>query len=174
MSTSVPLGSANGVVLMPDGHTTFVIDGSPASAYSVDVDTGAKGAAVSLPGDPQSIAAIAPSQAPTAAFSSGAALSGQPAAFDASASVATCGDISTYRWDYGDGSVETTSTPTATHVYATPGTYDVKLTVTDSAGTSTSKAFTGQGMLRNGGPQAEVAQQVAVAPGPVAAPHFTG
>ena len=73
-------------------------------------------------------------------------MSGQPTAFDASASTATCGDIAAYRWDYGDGTVETTSTPTASHVYATPGTYAVTLTVTDSAGTSTTKAFTGQAM----------------------------
>jgi len=174
VSSPVPLGSAMGTALLPDGRTDLIIDQSPPSAYAVDVDTGLKGPSISLPDVPTYIAAIAPSQAPTAAFTNGAGLSGQPTAFDASASTATCGDISAYRWDYGDGSVETTSTPTSTHVYATPGSYDVTLTVTDSAGTSTTKAFTGQAMLRNGGPTAQVAQQVAVAPGPVAAPHFTG
>ena len=167
-------GSALGTVLMPDGRTLVFIDQMPNRLFSVDTITGEVGSTVPLPGLPLSIAAIAPSQAPTAAFSNGAGLSGQPTAFDASASTATCGDISAYRWDYGDGTVETTSTPTAAHVYAVPGTYGVTLTVTDSAGTSTTKAFTGQAMVRNGGPTAQVAQEVAVAPAPVAAPHFTG
>ncbi|MGF3496213.1 MAG: DUF3344 domain-containing protein [Methanolinea tarda] len=48
--------------------------------------------------------------------------------FDASAST---GDIVSYSWDFdGNGIVdETTVSPTTSHVYATPGTYDVSLTV---------------------------------------------
>lgn len=44
--------------------------------------------------------------------------------------------IKTYAWDLGDGS--TASTPTVTHTYALPGTYTVKLTVTDNTGVSNS------------------------------------
>ncbi len=36
---------------------------------------------------------------------------------------------SSYRWDFGDGT--TATEPTAEHAYQTPGTYTVKLTVTD-------------------------------------------
>ena len=174
MSAPVEIGAGLGETLMPDGRTMLVVDQAPDRVYSVDTVTGVVGTTVALGGTPLAVAAIAPSQAPTAAFDNGAALSGQPTVFDASASTATCGDISAYRWDYGDGTVETTSTATAQHVYAAPGTYEVTLTVTDSAGTSTTKAFTGQAMLRNGGPEAEVAQTVTVTPGPVATPRFTG
>jgi hypothetical protein len=173
-SASIPIGSSGGTVLMPDGRTSFVLDVSGPAVYAVDVDTGIRGPSVPLPDYPHGIAAIAPSQAPTAAFTNGAALSGQPTLFDASASTATCGDVAAYEWDYGDGLVETTSTPTAQHVYAEPGSYHVSLRVTDGAGTSTTKAFTGQAMLRNGGPEAEVAQTVVVNPGPVVPPRFTG
>jgi PKD repeat protein len=160
---------------MPDGRTTFVLDTIPPSVYSVDVDTGAKGPAVALPDFPHGIAAIAPSQAPTAAFSNAPALSGLPTTFDASPSAASCGAIATYRWDFGDGAVVTTSTPTIDHEYETAGTYDVTLTVADAAGTSTTKVFTGQATLRNGGPEAQVSQEVVVGQGPVVAtPSFTG
>jgi PKD repeat protein len=40
-----------------------------------------------------------------------------------------------YFWNFGDGTTSTTQSPT--HVFATPGTYDVFLTVTDATGTDT-------------------------------------
>lgn len=40
------------------------------------------------------------------------------------------GSISSYSWDFGDST--TSSTPSPTHTYATPGQYTVKLTVTDA------------------------------------------
>ena len=53
--------------------------------------------------------------------------------FDASASSAAGGSsISSYAWDFGDGA--SGSGTTASHTYATAGTYEVKLTVTDSNG----------------------------------------
>ncbi len=56
---------------------------------------------------------------------------GQPLLFDASASTDNVG-ITSYAWDFGDGG--TSSEAAVTHVYSTPGTYDVSLTVTDGAG----------------------------------------
>jgi len=44
--------------------------------------------------------------------------------------------ISSFKWDFGDGSVSREKNPT--HVYLTWGVYPVTLTVTDSAGTSAS------------------------------------
>jgi choice-of-anchor C domain-containing protein len=41
-------------------------------------------------------------------------------------------NITAYRWDFGDGMTSTEQHPT--HTYARPGTYPVKLTVTDAAG----------------------------------------
>lgn len=42
---------------------------------------------------------------------------------------------SSWRWDFGDGSPVTTG-PTAAHTYTAPGTYTAKLTVSNSAGTT--------------------------------------
>ncbi len=56
--------------------------------------------------------------------------------FDASGSSDPDNDSLTYRWDFGDGSHETSRT--AKHVYSSPGTYRVTLTVDDNTGTDCS------------------------------------
>jgi PKD repeat protein len=56
----------------------------------------------------------------------------QPIAFDASRSSDPDGAIASYAWDFGDGAGGTGATPT--HAYHGPGTYTVRLTVTDRAG----------------------------------------
>ncbi len=71
---------------------------------------------------------------PTAAFTSTS--TGLTAAFDASGSVDSDGTISSYAWDFGDS--QTGTGATTSHPYATAGTYQVKLTVTDDAGAPTS------------------------------------
>jgi len=45
---------------------------------------------------------------------------------------ASTGDISTYSWEFGDGTTATSST--STHTYTTAGIYQAKLTVKDSQG----------------------------------------
>jgi PKD repeat protein len=73
-------------------------------------------------------------QSPTAALT--ATATGLTASADGSASQAFDGaSVSSYRWDWGDGSAkQDTTSPTATHTYATPGPYTVTLVVTDSTG----------------------------------------
>ncbi len=44
--------------------------------------------------------------------------------------VSSADDIQFYDWDFGDGNTSTDENPT--HTYASPGTYDVQLTVTDA------------------------------------------
>ncbi|MEM2702976.1 MAG: PKD domain-containing protein, partial [Candidatus Bathyarchaeia archaeon] len=51
--------------------------------------------------------------------------------FDASGSYDPDGYIVSYKWDFGDGNVTTTSNPIITHKYAAFGDYIVTLTVTD-------------------------------------------
>ena len=51
---------------------------------------------------------------------------------DGSTSTDPDGTIASWAWDFGDGT--TKSGETASHTYGTPGTYTVKLTVTDNAG----------------------------------------
>ena len=60
--------------------------------------------------------------------------------FDASASAPSPGAaLQSYTWNFGDGTAPvTTASPTTTHTYATPGSQQVTLTVTDSAGQSAS------------------------------------
>ncbi len=55
--------------------------------------------------------------------------------FDGSASTDPDGTISTYVWNFGDGSTDSNVSPT--HGYAAGGTYPVTLTVTDNGGATT-------------------------------------
>jgi PKD repeat protein len=64
----------------------------------------------------------------------------QSIVFDASATTddgVSCPQC-TYRWDFGDG--ETATGIFATHMFKTPGTFQVRLTVTDTRGASTTQA----------------------------------
>lgn len=114
--------------------------------------------------------------APTARFlAPGSAPTGQQIGFNASASTDPANNrasaleqgvnstfsissgIAAYRWNWGDGTPATSAgTPTATHAFATAGTYQVSLTVTDHLGfTSTT---TQQVSVTDGGTRAPVAQ----------------
>ncbi len=106
---------------------------------------------------------FAPDQAPVAAFTSTPANTGSATAFDASTSTASMCPVGTYDWDFGDGTTATVNTATTTHVYNTAGTYTVELTLTTTCGTSTTKIFTGQALMRNGGPSAITSNPVTVA-----------
>ena len=70
--------------------------------------------------------------APTAAFTSGC--TAQACSFDATGSQDGDGSITSYAWDFGDGTTGTGASPT--HSYAQPGTFTVVLTVTDDQGAS--------------------------------------
>ena len=65
----------------------------------------------------------------------------QLATFTATATAADDHGISTYFWDYGDGNVQTTTTPTVTKRYSTVGTYVVTVTVTDDLGQTASASL---------------------------------
>ncbi|WP_315820659.1 PKD domain-containing protein [Paraflavitalea speifideaquila] len=73
---------------------------------------------------------------PTVAF--GNAPTGGCAAtftFTPTANVNAIDGVLTYFWEYGDGFIATTTTPTGpTHAYPTPGNYTIKLTITTRGG----------------------------------------
>ncbi len=75
---------------------------------------------------------------PTAAFSVGASpTAGEAVSFDGSSSTDPGGKVTSYAWEFGDGSTQTGASPS--HVFAYAGTYEVKLTVLGSDGLSASK-----------------------------------
>ncbi len=51
------------------------------------------------------------------------------------------GNITEYKWDFGDGSIETTTINSTYHSYSSIGTYNLKVTVVNEAGEA-SKTFT--------------------------------
>jgi PKD repeat protein len=83
-------------------------------------------------------------QPPLASFTTNASSGVAPLVLnlDGLASIDNDGTITSYLWQFGDGSVG--SAPTTTKTYTTPGTFTVVLTVTDDYGatSSTSKAIT--------------------------------
>lgn len=58
----------------------------------------------------------------------------QEVTFNATTSSTNFGRIIQYSWSFGDGNTNSTSSPTITHFYALKGTYNVTLTVLNSAG----------------------------------------
>jgi len=75
-------------------------------------------------------------QTPTAAFTPSATsvAEGTTVNFDGSASTSPA-TITDYSWNFGDGTtLDTATTPTAAHTFATPGAHTVSLTITDSNG----------------------------------------
>jgi hypothetical protein len=121
---------------------------------------------------------ITPNQPPTAAFTATPLPAALVSTFDATASTIAFGKIASYRWDFGDGAIDTTTVPLASHVYAAPGTYTVTLTETDSAGGSSatslpSTVFTGQTMSRRGGPSAQTTRQIVIPAGSSSGPTIT-
>ncbi len=88
--------------------------------------------------------AITPDQAPHAHLTVSPALAGSASGFDAATSTVKYGAVTSYRWNFGDGTpVATTSSDTETHVYTSAGTYTVTLVETDAVGTSIPPAFSG-------------------------------
>jgi PKD repeat protein len=77
-----------------------------------------------------------PNAAPTASFAS--SCSGLSCSFDASSSSDSDGTIDSYGWNFGDGT--SGGGKSAQHTYAGPGSYTVKLTVTDDGGATATDA----------------------------------
>lgn len=171
---------ANSVAVSPDGRHLFVSntgefewepgDGptnSTVSALSIASD----GSLSAVPGSPFATGytpvepTVSPDEGPTAAFSSTAAPSGDPTAFDATASSDPDFAPADYRWEFGDGQSETTSSATTAHTYAAAGTHTATVTVTDEAGCSMTQVFTGQTVSCNGSAKAEISHQVTVPTG---------
>jgi PKD repeat protein len=85
----------------------------------------------------QAITVTTSSTAPTAVvtFSPQSPRVGTTVFFNASGSIAGTAPITSYRFNYGDGTQDTVgSSPTQSHVFTAAATYNVRLTVTDELG----------------------------------------
>jgi len=166
------------IAIAPDGLRAYVTQisaslsaspgslGAPVSGIVV-IDTTINAVLTTIPlGVLPTAIAITPDQAPVAEFSFAS-----PNVFDASRSVTSVGSIASYAWNFGDGTTLVTTSPIVTHSYASTGAFVVTLTVTNTAGTSTTQTFTGHVVSNNGGPSAVLTELVLVPGAPPS--HFT-
>ena len=156
----------NAVALSPSARFLYAVNSnsSDITVYAI----GADGTLRQTPGSPfggglegpgfQPMAML-PNQGPTARFSF---RSGTLARFDATASDDPDGRVARYDWDFGDGTVLPNGGPTPSHIYTRPGTFTVKLTVTDDEGCRDQLVFTGQYNLCTGTPAARTFQTITI------------
>jgi len=92
------------------------------------------------------LSASQPNISPTASFtySPENPVVNQTITFNASSSYDPDENITSYEWDFGDGNTTNITEPIITYSYASAGTYNINLTVTDDGGAtnSTSKTIT--------------------------------
>lgn len=150
------------VAMAPDGHTLYITNAESSTVTPVDTATDTVGAAVEIP--VAAGIALVPYQSPVAALHAESNEAGGAAHFDASQSSELGGPGATYSWDFGDGSDATTSTPLVSHIYASPGTYDSTLTITNAGGCSTKLVFTGQTAFCNGSHEAQAHLDLTIYP----------
>lgn len=152
------------VVATPDSKKIYVINETTDNVTPIDVATNSTGPSfANIMGQIQDIV-MSPDQAPVASFFVNVQPVGLPTQFNGSASISPIGTISSYAWDFGDGTTLITNTPIVNHTYSSTGSFNVLLTVTNSAGTSTSKVFSSRFMSNNGGPNAIFSQIINIPP----------
>jgi len=157
------------VVVGPNGQYVYVANNDTDGSGGVSQYTVGAGGALAPMATPTVAAgdgpvgiAVTPDQGPAASFTASAAAAGSASSFNASGSSSSDSTVATYEWSFGDGATSVTAGPTATHVYARPGTYTVQLAVVDANGCSTATVFTGQTAYCNGNAAATTTQTVLV------------
>jgi YVTN family beta-propeller protein len=158
-------GKPGAVAFVPAGDRAYFAN--PESESVSMLDPQAKqviGSPIHVDSEPFTIT-VAPDQPPHASFAAQGARArpGVPVALNASASSDPDGSVARYDWEFGDGKSALNGGPTPEHTFAKPGTYQVKLTLTDNEGCSTSFVFTGETAYCNGQPTASQALAVKVA-----------
>ena len=158
-----------GIAITPDGTKilTLYLASNKNHIQTLDLQTGTfseVAVPTEFPNSPCIL--ITPDQAPTADFLFSQS-SDRTFFFDASNSFSPVGTVALYAWDFGDGTTVETTDPLIQHTYASAGNFEVSLTVTNSAGTSLKKAFTGQFVIRNGDPKAQTKKNITVPNPPI-------
>jgi DNA-binding beta-propeller fold protein YncE len=151
------------LAITPDGRSLYVAAGDLA-LFDLDA-TG-----LATPKTPAEVelaqaegVIVSPNQAPVARFEVAGAPAGSAVVFDASSASDADGSITRYDWDFGDGNTLANGGPQVAHVYGQPGTYEVKLVVTDNEGASTLTTFSGTSVLGNGSPAAATTRVIQIA-----------
>jgi DNA-binding beta-propeller fold protein YncE len=157
-----------GIGITSNGRSVYVSAGNFVYQYDAAADgmLSPKSTPTVPTGSSASGIGILPDQGPVAALRATSAAAGSATRFDGSGSSDPDGTVARYDWDFGDGSTAVNAGPIPNHVYANPGTYTVRLTVTDDGGCSASLIFTGQTAYCVGQPSAATTAQIAVAPSP--------
>ena len=159
VSSTQSVGIApSGVAVLPNGSDFLVTDSSSTSANSLDTKT-FNSNSISLGADSNAVA-VTPDQPPVANLTVTVAAPNSPSTLNASASTLKFGTITSYYFNFGDGSTLLTTTPKVTHTYVSCGTYFASVTETGSGSASNQFVFTGQTASLNGG--AEATSTVAV------------
>jgi YVTN family beta-propeller protein len=154
-----------GIAIAPGGGTAYVANWHPGELTPIGLASNTPGTPIGLGGEVGAVA-IVPDSGPAAAFSALSAPAGQATSLDGSGSSDPEGTVTSYAWNFGDGTSATTSSAKLSHVYAQPGSYTVTLTVTDSEGCSSVFLFTGQTAYCSAGAKAITSQVLTVAPAP--------
>lgn len=157
-SYSLPAGAfPYRVAISPDGKHLYTTDGGPAgtSVYQLDIATNGTLSQIASPvgaGTAPRDVAVSPDQPPVASFIATAGLAGTVTSFDGSGSTAPGSSITRYDWTFGDGASAADAGPSPSHVYAAPGTYEARLTVTSANGCGGQYVGDGNTTYCNGSP----------------------
>jgi PKD repeat protein len=158
---------ATSVAIAPSGKSAYVGGSSAVAAYDFapnaaltpqtnsPISTNASAGAV----------AITPDQGPLAKLDAVAAPATLNSTFEGGASLDPDGSVSTWSWDFGDGSIATGHS--VTHAYQHEGTYVVTLTIADNEGCGSKSTYTGQATACAGTPFSVLSKVLSVGPTPV-------
>ncbi|MCC7571870.1 MAG: PKD domain-containing protein [Candidatus Methanofastidiosum sp.] len=142
-TVNMPAGSTATVnfptLILPEGSTTVKATIDPANTISEENEANnERTQTLTVAASPTPTPSNNPPQAN--AGTNKTAKVGQSVSFNGSSSTDSDGTIISYAWDFGDG--RSSAGSIVSHVYSSPGTYTVSLTVTDNSGaTSTDTAI---------------------------------
>ena len=167
---SYPLADPVGIAYGPDGRHVYVSDyfSGTLTVFAV----GSRGALAPIQTVPSGgtrpafhAVSVLPDLGPVASFTATAGAAGAPSRFGAEASTDPDGWVAWYDWDFGDGHSARSTGPRVRHTYRAPGTYRVRLTVTDNENCSTRFVYTGQSAMCTGSAAATTSRTLRYAAG---------
>jgi DNA-binding beta-propeller fold protein YncE len=143
--TDPAVAGAQSIAISLDGTHAYVGGSSSVAAFDLSAIGAmtARGAPQATGGNQVGIA-LTPDQGPIAKVNAVAAPATTPSHFQGGPSIDDDGTVTTWSWDFGDGT--TAAGASVDHTYASPGEYTVKVTVTDDEGCSETPVYTGQQM----------------------------